>query len=324
MLPAFDFRRAADLDQAIALLQADGSRLHAGGTDLLGCLQDGVFGAERLVSISGLDGLRRVQSDKGGLRIGALVTIAEVAEQPQIASRYPGLAQAAAAVASPQLRNQGTLGGNLCQKPRCWYYRGEFDCLRKGGRTCFAHAGDNRFHCILGGRGCVIVHPSDTAPALIALDARVRIQGPKGSRRIAVADLHVPPADDFLRETMLEPGEIITHIELPEPVAGSSSRYRKVRARRAWDFALAGAALSIKLRKRTVEHLRLVFSGVAPVPWRAERVEQQLIGNTLDAAAIERAAATAVEEADPLEHNGYKVELLEAVVTQELGACASG
>jgi CO/xanthine dehydrogenase FAD-binding subunit len=183
MVPSFSYIRARSLDEAIRYLSLDGARAHAGGTDLLGCLRDRVFDLTTVVSIVGLKELRGIEATPaGGLRIGSLTTIAEVARHPVIESKYRALSMAASEVASPQLRHQGTIGGNLCQKPRCWYYRGEFQCLRKGGDQCYAVEGQNPYHCIFGGENCFIVHPSDTAPALVALQASVVIAGPNGIR----------------------------------------------------------------------------------------------------------------------------------------------
>jgi xanthine dehydrogenase YagS FAD-binding subunit len=226
-------------------------------------------------------------------------------------------------VASPQLRNQGTIGGNLCQKPRCWYYRGEFHCLRKGGDTCFAAAGQNQFHAVFGSDGlCYYVHPSDTAPALVSLEAKVRTSGPDGERTIRVAELHARPRQSLRRETVLKPGEIITRVELPPPPQGQISRYRKVRTRRSWDFALAGLALALVLEEGKVSRARLVLSGVAPVPWRSRAAEEAVNGKELTAETIAAAARAAAADARPLEHNAYKVELIQGVVTEELEAAA--
>ena len=320
MLPNFKYVRPETVEEAMRHAQNEGAHLAAGGTDLLGCLRDEVFDAELLVSLSALDGdLRGIGATRGGaLRIGALTTIREIAESPLIRESAAALAQAAAEVASPQLRNQGTLGGNLCQKPRCWYYRGEFHCLRKGGDRCFALDGQNQFHCIFGGGACVIVHPSDPAPALVALDARVRIAGPEGSRTLPVADFHMPATEDPQRETRLEPGEVVTEVVIPAVPAGLRSSYRKVRARRSWDFALAGVALAVVFSDRRVAQARVVLSGAAPVPWRSQAVEEVILGTTLDDATVEKAADAAVEGAEPLEHNGYKVPLFRAVVAEEL------
>lgn len=325
MLPNFTYVRPESLREVYRQLKSGSARLHAGGTDLLGCLRDQVFGADKVVSLSALGDLRGIRrSASGGRRIGALTTVSELANDADLGRHYPVLVQAAAAVASPQLRNQGTLGGNLCQKPRCWYYRGEFDCLRKGGDKCYAVAGQNQFHCILGGAGCYIVHPSDPAPALVALDARVEIAGPQGMRQTAVANFHVPPADNPQKETVLAPEEVVTAVLLPPPEAGAKSSYRKVRARRSWDFAVAGMALVVSFDGPVVRDVRMVLSGAAPVPWRCREAEQLLRGRRLDAEVAERAAVAAVAEARPLEHNGYKVPLFRGVIAEELRKLAEG
>ncbi len=322
MLPQFAYIRPATIQEAVRQLDAENTRIHAGGTDLLGCLRDQILPVSKIVSLSALDGLRGIaETRNGGLRIGALTTITEVAEHPRVRERYTALARGAFEVASPQLRNQGTIGGNLCQKPRCWYYRGEFDCLRKGGDTCFAATGENQFHCIFGSDNlCFIVHPSDTAPALVALGAQVEISGPRGTRSLPVADLHVLPGDNVQREISLVAGEILTAVVLPPPAEGQRSSYRKVRARRAWDFALAGVALALQFDGDRVIDGRVVFSGVAPIPWRASTVEAAIHGRRLDDRTIAAATDAAVQGAEPLKKNEYKVPLLRAVVMEELAA----
>ena len=322
MLPQFGYVRAQSLDEALAQLGADDTRVSAGGTDLLGCLRDRVFDCSRIVSLSGLDALRGIGAGGGGLRIGALTSVADVAAHPLITERYAVLAQAAGAVASPQLRNQGTIGGNICQKPRCWYYRGEFHCMRKGGTTCYALAGENQFHCILGGQGCYIVHPSDTAPALVVLDATVRIASRQGTRTVPIEEFHVSPRDDVRRETVLRAGEVVTAIDIPAPPAGLRSSYRKVRARGSWDFALAGVALALQFDGATVTGGRVALSGAAPVPWRARAVERAIIGKTLTPAIAAQAGEAAVAGATPLKRNGYKVPLFRNVVREALLAIA--
>ncbi len=321
MMPGFGYLRAGSLPEAIEHLGAENARAHAGGTDLLGCLRDGIFTASEVVSLGGIPELAGIgETGDGALRIGAMTRIAQLAAHPLIASRYRALAQAAAEVASPQLRNQGTLGGNLCQKHRCWYYRGEFDCLRKGGSTCFAVEGRNEYHCIFGGMGCYVVHPSDTAPALAALDAVVRIAGPKGKRLVPAGEFHVPPGEDPQRETVLEPGEIVTDVLLPTPAPGLRSSYRKVRARRSWDFALAGAAMALRFEGRRVVQARVFLSGVAPVPWRCLPAELAIAGRELTDEVIRAAARAAVADAEPLAHNRYKVALVQGVIEDELSA----
>jgi len=323
MLPNFSYIRAMTLEEAVRFGSEEGVRVHAGGTDLIGCLRDKVFKASTVVSISGLKELTGIQpTPAGGLRIGALTTIAEVSRNPIIRSGYPVLSMAASEVASPQLRRQGTLGGNICQKPRCWYYRGEFHCLRKGGDRCYAVEGENAYHCIFGGHDCYIVHPSDTAPALVALQASVTIAGPGGKRRVAAENFHVPPSRDATRETVLEPGEIVTEIVLPPPVKEMRSSYRKVRARRSWDFALAGTALAIVVRDGRVADARVVLSGAAPVPWRCLELEAAVKGKRLERKVVETAADALLDAAEDLGQNGYKIPLFRGLLVKELTALA--
>jgi xanthine dehydrogenase YagS FAD-binding subunit len=324
LMPNFSYVQPKTLADAIKHLSSDGARLHAGGTDLLGCLRDDIFPAKKLVSISKLIDLRGIRQTKdGGLRIGALTTLTEVAHNKIILERYPALAKGALEAASPQLRNQGTIGGNICQKPRCWYYRGEFHCLRKGGDRCYAYQGENLLHCIFGSGGiCFITHPSDTAPALVAYEATVQVAGPKGTRRVPLAKFYVLPAEDVKKETVLRPNEIVTEILLAPPVQGLRSSYRKVGARQSWDFALAGVALALKFNGDRVERARVVLSGAAPIPWRSKEVEEAITGKRLDADTITRAAEAAVKNAEPLDQNGYKIPLFRGVLEEELAAIA--
>jgi len=323
MMPNFSYVRATSLEDAIRRLSAPGARLHAGGTDLLCCLRSEVIGADRIVSISGLSALRGIKpGTDGGLRIGALATLAELAAHPAIRKDYPALAQAAASAASPQLRSQGTIGGNLCQRPRCWYFRGDFRCARKGGDQCYAAHGENQRHCIFGGEICVMVHPSDTAPALVALEATLRVAGPKGQRSVAAVKFFVPPGKDVTRENVLEAGEILTEVILPPPPAGARGGYYKVRSRGAWDFALAGVASALQFDGGVVKRARLVLSGVAPIPWRIPAAEKELVGGKLDSVTIARVAAAAVAGAEPLSKNGYKVALLRGAVETALSELA--
>jgi xanthine dehydrogenase YagS FAD-binding subunit len=319
MIPGFSYLRAKSLKEAVSGLSQGNARVHAGGTDLLGCLRDHVFVTDMIVSISGLRELKGIrETPEGDLRIGALTTITEISESPVIRERYPALAQAAAEVASPQLRNQGTLGGNLCQKPRCWYYRGEFLCLRKGGDRCYAIAGENHYHCIFGGDRCYIVHPSDTAPVLAAYQASVHISGPAGLRKVSIDHFFVPPSRDVTKETILEKGEIVTEIILPPQPGGVKSSYRKVRSRRSWDFALAGVALVLRMTSGNGADVRIVLSGAAPIPWRSVEAEKALMGKVLDPDSVKRSAALSVNGARPLNHNAYKIPLFRGMIEEEL------
>ena len=323
MMPNFSYIRATSLEEAIRRLSDSGARLHAGGTDLLGCLRGGIFDAGKVVSISGLAALRGIKAGAdGGMRIGALATLAEVAVHPALRKDYPALALGAASAASPQLRSQGTIGGNLCQRPRCWYFRGDFKCARKGGDLCYAAHGENERHCIFGGEICFMVHPSDIAPALVALEATLRIAGPKGTRSVAADKFFVLPGKDVTRETVLEAGEILTEIILPPAATGGRGGYFKVRSRGAWDFALAGVASALLVEGGVVKRARLVLSGVAPVPWRVPAAEKELVGGKLDDVTIARVATAACSGAEPLSKNGYKVALLRGAVESALSKLA--
>ena len=320
MLPNFSYVRAKSVGDAVRALAAPGARLHAGGTDLLGCLREGVVRADKVVSLGAVAALRGISVPAtGGLRIGAMTTLAEVASNTQVLDNYPVLAQAAASVGSPQLRNQGTLGGNLCQRPRCWYFRGDFQCLRKGGDTCSAMQGENQYHAIFGGSACYMVHPSDTAVALVALGARARITGPGGARTVPLATFFVLPDKDVRNETVLAHNEVVTDILLPRVEPRTKSSYRKVRSRGAWDFALASVALAVTTDDAgVVKRARIVLGAAAPVPWRAEGAEQAIVGHPLTAEAAARAAEAAVKGARALSQNEYKVALLRGVVEEQL------
>ncbi len=318
-MPNFTYVRPKSLREVHAHLASGNARLHAGGTDLLGCLRDGVFKADKVVSISRLEPLRKIERLKdGSLRIGALATIAALAADGWIGESYPALARAALEVASPQLRNQGTIGGNLCQKPRCWYYRGDFHCSRKGGDRCYAAIGENQYHGIFGGRGCFIVHPSDTAPALMAYGASVEIAGAGRKRRVPLDKFFVLPAQSVTRETILEAGEVLTAVLLPPPVPGTRSSYRKVRTRGSWDFALAGVALNLRFDGNRVAGARIVLSGAAPIPWRSMEAEKAVTGQVLDGETAARAAEAAMQDARPLRDNSYKIGLFKGLMAEEL------
>ena len=322
-MPQFTYVRPKSLEETFRHLSTGNTRIHAGGTDLFGCLNDGVFAAEKVVSISRLDKLQGIgQLSNGSLRIGALVTVSDVANHPLLKERYPALVRAAREVASPQLRNQGTIGGNLCQKPRCWYYRGDFHCTRKGGDQCFAVAGENQYHCILGGKGCFIVHPSDIAPVLMAYEARIEITDARGTKTVPVEKFYLLPEQEITRETILKAGEVVTAVLLPQPPRGLRSSYRKVRARGSWDFALAGVALALRVSEEKVVGAKVVLSGAAPIPWRCPDAEKVIMGQTLNESIVAQAASAAMKAARPLRQNEYKIELFKGLLVEELAAYA--
>jgi len=241
-----------------------------------------------------------------------------------VRSHWTALAEAAASVASPQIRSCATVGGNLCQRPRCWYYRlEEAKCLKKGGRECFSYGGLNKYNAILGGGPAYIVHPSDLAPALVALSAEIVLRGKGGERRMPLEKFYALPADgDVTKETVLRDGEIVTEIVVPKPAAGSRSTYVKFKERESYDFALSAVAASITLEGGMVKAARICLGAVAPVPWRAERAEKRLEGRVLDETAAREAAAEALHGAEPLSQNGYKVPLTKTLVERALLALA--
>jgi xanthine dehydrogenase YagS FAD-binding subunit len=286
-------------------------------------MRDEVFQVEKVVSISALKDLKGISArPDGGVKIGALTTIAEVAANSAINEKYAVLSQAAAEVASPQLREQGTIGGNLCQRPRCWYFRGDFHCARKGGDTCYAVDGENQYHAIFGGAPCFFVHPSDVAVALVALQAQLMIAGPAGSKAVKIEDFFVSPDKSIEKENILAPNEIVTEIHLP-PIGGRvRSSYRKIRARRAWDFALTSVGMVMQFEKQNVSKARIVLGGVAPYPWRVEAAEKLLIGKKPDSAAAAAAGQAAAQGANPMRDNAYKVEMVKGAVEESILAFA--
>jgi len=242
-----------------------------------------------------------------------------------VAVQTPELYIGDSQICTDTVRNQGTLGGNICQRPRCWYFRGEFNCLRKGGDQCFAIDGENQYHCLFGAEECCIVHPSNAAPALVALDATARVVGPGGGRRdIKVEDFFVLPSQDITRETVLQDNELVTEILLPPPGRGLISSFRKVRSRGAWDFALASVALQVRFQRERVADARVVLGGAAPIPWRSRPVERVIQDTGLDDGVVAKAAAEVIAGAEPLEKNEYKLELFKGLVQEQLLQIRSG
>ncbi len=325
---AFDYLRPASLDEAISLLDtaAPETRLLAGGTDLLPLMKLDIHTPERLIDIKRLPELddRIAPTADGGLRIGALATLDDIEVDPTIASTYPALAQAAGLAASPQLRNMATIGGNLLQRSRCWYFRHEnVQCWLNGGDECFARDGESQHHALFGDSPCVSSHPSDPATALLALDASVVIAGANGSRTMPLSELFALPEENRRRETTLADGEVITAIELPASAPGTASSYLKAMERKVWAFALAGVAARLTVENDRVADARLVLGGVAPIPWRVPEAEQALIGETPGAEAFSKAAEIALAGARPLSKNGYKVPLLRGLIPRALDKAMS-
>ncbi|MFQ5722618.1 MAG: FAD binding domain-containing protein [Candidatus Aminicenantales bacterium] len=290
----------------------------AGGTDLLGEIKDEIIFPEVVVDLKSIPELSYIEKDKGGAaRIGALTTVAELAENSMIRKEYSGLHQAASAVATPQLRHMGTVGGNLCQRPRCWYYRDpQIKCRKKGGSRCFAIRGKNKYHAIMGGGICNIVHPSDLAPMLMALEAEILIASPKRDKVIPLKNFFILPKVNVRRENILAPGEIIKEVKIPAAKSGEKSTYLKLRERGAWDFALVSAAVKALVKDHTFKQVKIVLGGVAPIPWRLKKAESLIQGQKITKDLIKRAVRYALKETRPLSDNAYKKELAEVAVSR--------
>jgi xanthine dehydrogenase YagS FAD-binding subunit len=310
-------------DDAIAALATvdDGStRLIAGGTDLLPLLKDNLVTVDRLIDIKPARALRHLSFEAdGSLRIGALTTLAEIERSTEVSERLPILVQAVADAATSQLRAMATVGGNLLQRSRCWYFRGPFDCWLKGGETCYVRNGENKYAAIFEQGTCRSAHPSDLAPALVALDATVTLESAFGARTLLVADLLAPPTTDERIEYRLRPGELLTEIRIPAQSQNAHGVYLKAMDRRAWAFALASAAAQLTLEDGgKVTNARLVLGGVANVPWRVTAAEALLEGQPLTPALAAQAAELAVQGASPLAHNQYKVQLARELARRAL------
>jgi xanthine dehydrogenase YagS FAD-binding subunit len=289
-------------------------------------MKDYITRPARVVNLKSIRGLDRIADDgKGGLRVGALVTLTQLEEHPVVHRNFPGLAEAAHSIATPQIRNLGTVGGNLCQRPRCWYFRlEEAVCLKKGGSECFAATGENKYNAILGGGPSYIVHPSDLAPMLLALGASVSVVGAAGKRIIPLDKFFTLPAEGNLRrENVLQNDDLITEIHVPASKFAAHSTYLKFKERDSLDFAMASVAAALTLgASNTVTEARLVLGGVAPIPWRVPRAEAALIGKTMSDEVLLNIAKIALEGAKPLEKNAYKIPLTQTLVRRALARAA--
>ncbi len=312
-------RRAADL-------RKKGSRavFVGGGSDVLALVKDRIVAPDVLVNLKRMSGQGITPRARGGgVVIGGQVTLDALARHELIRRDYPLLAQAAESVATPQIRNVATLAGNVCQRPWCWYYRNGFPCYKAGGNQCFSFAGENQFHAIFGGGPSYIVHPSDTAPALVALGATFRIVGPGGVREVPAASFFVLPRQDAARENALGDDEVLASVELPSPRPNTRSRYYKVLDREAWTHAVVSAALVLEMRGDVCQSASVVLGGVAPIPWRLPAVEQLLAGQRLSDDLIARAAEASISGARALSKNQYKLPLTRGVVRRTLAELAA-
>jgi xanthine dehydrogenase YagS FAD-binding subunit len=316
---AFAYVNAANEKEAVAALGSERGAVMpiAGGMDLLGLMKDYIAQPDRLVNVKNLDRTIRKTPD-GGLRIGAAVTLAELSAHADATKLYPALVQAAAEVGTPQIRNAGTVGGNLNQRPRCWYFRNEeFNCLKKGGSRCFAVDGENEFHAIFGGGPCHIVHPSSLAVPAIALDAKFRIVGPTGEREVPAADYYQTPDRNLFGETVLAPNELLTHVILPAPGAARSATY-EIRFKQSHDWPLAFASVALSMNGQAIRGARVVMGAVAPVPWRSAPAEAALAGKQMSEQVAMAAADAAVTGAKPMTQNAYKVQIARTAVKRAI------
>ena len=310
------------LADAVGRLERDGERAAAvgGGSDLLGMIKDDLVAPDVLVNlrtIAASDNLSAIVSGPAELRVGGLVTLTQLSVHPEVASRYRVLAEAAGSAATPQIRNVGTLAGNLCQRPWCWYYRQNFPCYKHGGNRCFSRTGENQFNAIFGGGPSYIVHPSDTAPALVALEARFRLVGPGGERVVPAGEFFTLPRVDVARENVLESNEILADVTVPA-ASGLRSTYGKVLDREAWTHAVVSVALALQMDGDRVRRAGVVLGGVAPIPWRVAPVEELLAGQQVTEALAAEAGRLAVDGARPLSKNRYKIPLVENLVRRTL------
>jgi xanthine dehydrogenase YagS FAD-binding subunit len=323
-MKSFENIDAKSINQAIALLQKFNQEkknaiVVGGGSEILQLMKDHVVTPDYVVNLKTMPGLNTIKEERGGFRIGGLTTLADIEEHPGIRERLLILAAAAGEAASPQIRNAGTIAGNICQRPFCWYFRSSnFNCLRKGGQVCYTVTGDSRFHAILGAGPSYIVHPSDTAPALVALDAQIKIAGPAGEKVIPLEKFFVLPSVDFKRENILKPGEIVTEVFVPYPKSRSKGYYHKVRERLAWDHAIVSVAAVVQSSGGVAKEARVVLGGVAPTPWRAPKAEQFLRGKKIDEETAQKAGEIALEGAKPLKDNVYKIGMAKLLIQRAL------
>jgi xanthine dehydrogenase YagS FAD-binding subunit len=327
VIPAFELFQPASVDDALALQARHGAKawVLAGGLDSFDWFKDRIKRPEVVIDLSQVKELRGVRSNGDGIEIGAMTTLTEVVRHPLILEKYSILPNAAEAAASPQIRNQGTIGGNVSQDARCWYYRGGWPCYRAGGNICYADTptGLNREHAILDADRCVAVNPSDTAPALIALDAKFVIRTPKGERVVDAENYFIGPATDITKMTILQPGDLLTTIRIPSTWAGAQFYFEKVRDRAVWDFALVNVAAAMVMSGGTIQRIRLAANGVAAHPVRLTAVEAAVIGKPRNEETAEMAGQLAIQGAQPLQYNGYKVPLLRNLVKRAIRGTAA-
>ena len=327
VIPAFELFQPTSVDDALALQSRYGAKgwVLAGGLDSFDWFKDRIKRPEVVIDLSQVKELRGIRQNGDGIEIGAMTTLTEVVRHPLVREKFAILPNAAEAAASPQIRNQGTIGGNVSQDARCWYYRGGWPCYRAGGNICYADTptGLNREHAILDADRCVAVNPSDTAPALIALDAKFVIRGPKGERVVNAEDYFIGPSLDITKMTILRPGDLLTAIRIPSTWAGAQFYFEKVRDRSVWDFALVNVAAAIGTSGNTINRIRLAVNGVAAHPVRLTEVEAAVIGKPRNEETATMAGQLAIQGTQALQYNGYKVPLMRNLVKRAIRGTAA-
>jgi xanthine dehydrogenase YagS FAD-binding subunit len=317
MMPTFELYQPDSVENAARLAKdTEGAWVLAGGQDSYDWFKDRAKHPAALIDLNGIAALKGVRQTADGLEIGALTTLSEIARHADVLGGYPLLAAAAGRVASPQIRNAATLGGNLCQDARCWYYRSGVDCYRAGGNTCYADTpqGQNREHCLFGAARCIAVSPSDCAPAVVALEGSIVIAGEKGERAVPAEEFFVGPSVDIRHMNILKPGEIVTAVRLPKKWAGARFYFEKVTDRATWDFPLVNVAAVLHVEGDTIKDARIVCGAVECVPRRLKSVEQAVIGQPKSEETATIAGRIASQGASPVQYNGYKVPLMENLV----------
>ena len=323
----FEYLSPNTRTQAISLLGSTwgSSEILAGGTDLLALMKDDILAPKRLINIKDIKDLRGVSSDPQGIRLGALTTLGDLADDESVKKNYPALAEALGEAASPQIRNLATLGGNLCQRPRCWYFRNGLGLLPidEAGKELVSE-GENRYHAILGNEGpAKFVSPSTIVPILVAYGAKIRLQGLNGKRELPLERFYVTPKKEGEREHDLRPNEMVTEVMVPAATNVKAAHY-EIRQKAAFDWPLALAGVALKMRDSKVESARIVLGYVAPVPWPSPEAEKALAGQPINKETAQKAAAAALTNAKPLSHNAYKVKLARVAVTRAIMKAASG
>jgi xanthine dehydrogenase YagS FAD-binding subunit len=320
---AFSNANPRNIRDAVSMLsqahqQGRSASIVGGGSDLLGMVKEHLVAPDVLVNLKAIRGMDQIETQRGNLKIGGLITLDNLSRDQRIRKEYTVLAEAAEKVGTPQIRNAGTLAGNVCQRPWCWYFRNGFPCLKNGGKICFSASGENQLHAIFGGGPSYIVHPSDTAPALVALDAQFHIAGPSGERVLPASEFFQLPRVDASRENVLSKDEVLAAIQLPAARPGTRSTYHKVLDREAWTHAVVSAAIVLEMDQQVCRSARIVLGGVAPIPWRLPKVEAMLVGQRITPELAAKAGEASVEGAHPLAKNKYKVPLTKAVVKRTL------